>query len=171
VISSLWAPAAGDPAWLRIIKNLGLTYVERFDWPISIDLAERRLFLTTNTAVEAITMPANLGRRVLADRRNSQHRCPVIGSPVGQWWTFLTEPPLRNRAVPVNLQRLRVRVIPFGGQVILPHGTKTWTWIEEPVVDRPLPAWWSIMAAAQRVVRDDPSIAPELTGESDDPHG
>ncbi|WP_067826146.1 hypothetical protein [Nocardia inohanensis] len=90
-------------------------------------------------AVGAVTMPADLGKRV-RDRLLAQHRCgPVIAHPRSGRWTFLTGPTddsYLDSALFSDLFRDCAAVALPGSQIVLPSPTDEHaayrTWIYPP---------------------------------------
>jgi hypothetical protein len=101
--------------------------------------------------MDAITMPAALGRRVLAELQIAMLAGPVISGP-GEWWTFITEPATAPRpAVPAELCRAKVHIAPRGAHVVIPPRREALEWIKRPQPQHALPPWSVVIGATRRV--------------------
>jgi hypothetical protein len=141
-------PAAPD--WLRDLADARKDYEERLGWPVTIELQHRRLVAAVGERMDAITMPAALGRHVLAELQIAMLAGPVIAGP-GKWWTFLTEPATAPRpAVPAELFRAKVRITPRGAHVVIPPRPDALEWIKRPQPQHTLPPWSVVIGATRR---------------------
>lgn len=124
-------------------------------WPVNVDELAGRLLLTTGANVDAITMPAFLGERVLARLRITLQAGPVIATPGGGWWTFITELATAPRPViPNDLLALRVRMAPRGPYTVLPPTIAQpghWSWIAFPQRGHQPPMWAAVIAVTRRI--------------------
>lgn len=83
---------ASTPEWLRDLASAKTRCEEDWGLPVTVDIAHRRLVVRVGAVMDAITMPAALGARVLAQLRVMMLAGPVIAGPGGTCWTFLTQP-------------------------------------------------------------------------------
>lgn len=123
-------------------------------WPVQVDLKHQRLALPIGEVVSAVLMPVELGQRVNAALATAMLAGPVIAGPGTNWWTFLADPVMKTD-LPDSLRSSNLRVIPSGGEVILPCGITTDTqprWMTPPSPSRPLPTLHMIIATARRVL-------------------
>jgi hypothetical protein len=142
-------PAAPD--WLRDLADARTDYEERLGWPVTIEVAHRRLVAAVGERMDAITVPARLGRHVLAELQIAMLAGPVIAGP-GEWWTFLTEPATAPRpAVPAELCQAKVRLTPRGAHVVIPPRRDAQEWIKRPEPQRTLPPWSVVIGVTRRV--------------------
>lgn len=65
-------------------------YCHPYRLPATVDPVSRRILLPIGGLVGAVTMPIELGRRVLAGLRVRMLAGPVVEHPHAQRWTFLT---------------------------------------------------------------------------------
>lgn len=153
--------ASNSPARTSLLRRLAEArthYEERLGWPVTIDVRPGRLLMLTGPKADVITMPAVLGRPVLADLRIAMLAGPVVADPTGQWWMFFTEPVRDGHAELADelndeLSTLDVAHVPTGTYVVVPtnlEGANTWPWIEHPKPGRPLPPWPAVVATARR---------------------
>lgn len=153
--------ASGNPNRTSLLRRLAearTNYEERLGWPVTIDVKPGRLLMLTGPIADVITMPAALGRLVLADLRIAMLSGPVVADPTGLWWMFFTEP-VRDRQDELageladELTRLEVAHVPSGTYVVIPtnlDGPNTWPWMEHPKPSRPMPPWQAVVATARR---------------------
>ncbi|MGH3981023.1 MAG: hypothetical protein ACRDRZ_18840 [Pseudonocardiaceae bacterium] len=149
--------APGAPAWLHEVATARTRYEELLGWPVSIDVERRRLMVPVGTVLDAVTMPAALGRTVLAELRIAILAGPVTADPAGHWWTFLIQPAAAaGTDLPAELRRLKVRPTPRGGHAIVPiqlahHGDGGWRWVQPPRPRQSLPPRSVVLGATRRV--------------------
>lgn len=124
-------------------------------WPVTIERLARRLVVTTGDAMDAITMPAEIGQLVLTELRIALQAGPVIAGPGGTWWTFLTESATAPRpVVPADLQPLRVMLAPRGPHTVIPTSLREpgmWSWVAPPRPHQSLPAWSAVISIARQL--------------------
>lgn len=152
--SSTAMPAA--PQWLRDLVAARTQYEELLGWPVTVDVGPRRLVVAVGRVLDAVTMPATLGRSVLTELQLTMLAGPVIAGPGGAWWTLLTESATVLRPdLPAELHAHKVYLAPSGTHVIIPllvDGEGSSRWIEQPRSRYPLPPWSVVIAATRRVV-------------------
>lgn len=144
------------PQWLRELVAARTHYVELLGWPVRVEVGPRRLAVAVGQVLDAITMPAALGRNVLAELRLTMLAGPVIAGPGGAWWTLLTEPATAPPPeLPTDLHAHKVHLTPPGAHVIIPsltESTGSSRWIEPPQPRHPLPPWSAVIGATRRVI-------------------
>ncbi|MDQ3788946.1 MAG: hypothetical protein M3422_17095 [Actinomycetota bacterium] len=124
-------------------------------------MGKRLLIVAIGQTVEAVTMPAGLGRRVQSELGIAMQSGPVVSDPEGGRWTFLTKPVDRLRAnTTADLSHMRVTVAPHGSYVVIPtRPTVTtgmvWRWIERPAPGRVLPPAYAVIAVTRRLAESD----------------
>lgn len=106
--------------------------------------------------VGALTMPRELGRRVLASLRVRMLAGPVVEHPHRQRWTFLTGPGhTLAESVNADLLRLRASVASPGDDMILPSPEDErlglWLWVYSPEALRDLPPQSAVIATTRAV--------------------
>jgi hypothetical protein len=145
------------PAWLRELAHGRASYEELLGWPVSVQVGERVLIAAIGQILEAVTMPAGLGARVRAELGIAMLSGPVVASPDGKRWTFLTKPLDRLRpTIAADLSHLRIDVAPHGSHVVLPTSPQTqsgqlWRWVEPPSPARPLPPAYAVIGVTRRL--------------------
>jgi len=142
------------PEWLRNLTEVQARYQERFGWPVSLRIAERRLAVALGQVVDAITMPADLGARVQAQLGIAMLAGPVIAHPDGGDWTFLTQTASTMEGEFVgDLAEHDVRHASAGAYTVIPaaHAEADWRWVTEPQPNRMLPSAHAVVATARRV--------------------
>lgn len=150
--------AAARAGLLRELAAARDEYAERLGWPVTIDVTPGRLVMLTGQVADAVTMPAALGRLVLADLRIAMLAGPVVAEPTGRSWMFFTAPGrradhTRTPDLAAELSRLDIDPIPADTYVVVPtniSGTDTWPWIERPKPLRDLPPLPAVIATARR---------------------
>lgn len=163
------APSMTQPApeWLRNLAEAQAFYQERFGWPVSLRIAERRLALALGQEVDAITMPADLGARVHAQLGIAMLAGPVIAHPGGGQWTFLTQTvSTMEGELAGGLAEHHVRHASAGAYTVIPaaHAEADWRWITEPQPNQTLPSAYAVVATARRVCAATPPRAGDATG-------
>ncbi len=149
------------PAWLRELAHGRAEYEELLGWPVSVQVGKRLLIVAIGQTVEAVTMPAGLGRRVQAELGIAMQSGPVVSDPEGGRWTFLTKPLDRLRAnTSADLSHMRVTVAPHGSFVVIPASPTVttgpmWRWIERPAPGRVLPPAYAVIAVTRRLAESD----------------
>ncbi|HEU5472409.1 MAG TPA: hypothetical protein VFV67_17285 [Actinophytocola sp.] len=132
-ISEATAPA---PGWLRELADARSSYQESFGWPVSVQVGARHLVVALGRVLNAVSMPAGLGARVL-DRLTGP--VPIFASPDGTRWTFLVGP-----GTPANSTISGdVELAPPGSHVAIPVNPSE-RWVEPP--RRALPPARSVLA-------------------------
>lgn len=143
------------PEWLRDLATARARYEELSGWPVLLEIEPRRIVAPVGEVLDAITMPAALGLKVLDELNIMMMPVPVIAEPTGTWWTFLTQPATTTRSdVATELRALKVHLMPSGARAVLPTGADddgTWRWITKPQHQRNLPPWSAIIAVTRRV--------------------
>jgi hypothetical protein len=147
------------PTWLRELAHGRDTYEELLGWPVSVQVGNRLLTAATGHALDAVTMPADLGARVRVELDIAMLSAPVVADPDGTRWTFLTKPLDRLRpTIAADLSHLRVEVAPHGGHVVIPTDPGTlsgqlWCWVAPPSPARPLPPAYAVIAVTRRLTQ------------------
>ena len=140
-------------ASLRELTRARTEYEERLGWPVRLDVEPRRLVLRTGQIIDAIEVPAALGRPALADLRITLLAGPVVADPTGAYWMFLTEPADRLHDCS-DLELLDVRPVPPGSYVVVPpdlDDPSPWRWIERPRPHHALPPWAAVAGTLRRI--------------------
>lgn len=141
------------PDWLRDLMTACAHYEERFGWPVTVQVAERRLAIELGKVLDAVTMPAALGARVHTQLGIAMLAGPVIGHADGGRWTFLTQPvapPVEN--VMENLAEHDVRYAGAGSLTVLPsRPDQEWRWVAEPRPHQLLPPPSAVAATVRRL--------------------
>lgn len=141
-------PTATD--WLRALAAAKTDYEERLGWPVTIEIGNQRLVLMVGGRMDAITMPARLGRHVLAELGILMLAGPVMAG-LG-YWTFLTGRCTAHRPnLPAELFPVRVRLAPRGTHVIVPSGRDAQEWVRRPEPGHALPPWSVVIGTTRRV--------------------
>lgn len=152
---------------LADLRNTCATYSAHLKRPIVVDVATRRIVAIAGNDLDAITMPAQLGRRLWAELASNLQVGPTIVGPGPHWWTMLTQKSLRVRMTcPPQLHRAHVNLIPRGAQIVLPSPRDTenlYSWIEPPRPSLWLPTWAHVMAAAAHLVGDEFGSRPRAS--------
>lgn len=142
---------------VRELASARTRYEERFGWPVSMEVEKRRLIVAVGGVLDAVSMPAVLGQKVLAQLRVMMLAGPVIAGPAGQSWTFLTQPATAPGAAQrTDLRRLKVQLTPTGAHTVIPivldtTDTGSWSWVQPPQSDYPLPPWPVVIGTTRRV--------------------
>lgn len=138
----------------------------RARYGLPVQLYADRPLITVGAAVEALTVPEPLGRRVLA-RLDWLPSAPVIADPRDRRWTFLVTPPLPNHLVPQRLrlflQSHAVTVPERGSRILLPADDRPcgWHWANEPEPGRlRLPHRAMVLAALRLSILERPDRLP-----------
>lgn len=143
------------PEWLRELAAARTHYEEMFGWPVAIKVEQQVLAAPVGRVLDAVTMPAALGDKVLADLQLMLLVGPIVATPDNSSWMFFTEPatgPARD--VPVELRHLQVDLIPKDTHVVIPTHIDSDTglrWIKQPQPHRPPPPWSVVIGIARRV--------------------
>ncbi|MFF0544243.1 hypothetical protein ACWEVD_06350 [Nocardia thailandica] len=133
-------------------------YRREFQLPAAIDPESRRILLHIGAHHGAVTMPGDLGERVLERLRQAGIAGPVIAHPRARRWTFLTGPsrpePLAAM-VSAELFRLYTTVACAGSQIVLPspddERTGYRTWIQAPARTGDRPPVSAVVEAAREL--------------------
>lgn len=155
------------PEWLRNLTEIQTLYQERFGWPVSLRIAERRLAVALGQVVDAITMPADLGAQVQAQLGIAMLAGPVMAHPDGGDWTFLTQTASTMEGEFVgDLAEHHVRHASAGAYTVIPaaHAEGDWRWITEPQPNQMLPSAYAVIATARRVCVATPSWKDAAAG-------
>jgi hypothetical protein len=83
-------------------------------WPV-FGCSTAGLLLATGAVVDVVEMPAELGRRVCAQLRDSGSAVPVAATPAGSWWF----PVAAGSALPAELRDRPDVVLHTGGSTVL----------------------------------------------------
>ncbi|MGN2635288.1 hypothetical protein ACWEKT_03435 [Nocardia takedensis] len=104
---------------------------------LPVQLLAGRPMIVTGSILGAITMPSDLGRKVLGTLDRG-YTAPVVADPGERTWTFLVAPPSPATPVEIAVRRYLgghdVTVVPGGRQVLLPTTDSPlgWHWAGEP---------------------------------------
>jgi len=147
------------PQWLRELARGRAAYEELLGWPVTVQVSNRALTLVAGDDVSAMTMPVTLGALVRKELGVAMQHAPVVSTPDGRNWTFLTRPPeLRLRTgVAAELAMAGVVFTPPGGQVAVPSSPaglpviRTWQWVDPPVPGAVLPPAYPVIAVTRRL--------------------
>ena|ERR1051326_8144445 len=169
-------PLSGSaPEWLRELAAARTHYEEMFGWPVTIKVEQQVLAAPAGGVLDAVTMPAALGGKVLAELQLMMLAGPISATPDNASWMFFTQPitgPVRD--VPAELRHLQVHFIPQGTHVVIPthlDSDSGMRWIKQPQSHRPSPPWSVVIGIARRVAaklisnESAVSTAPEVTEE------
>ncbi len=112
-------------------------YRHYYRLPTTVDPASGQILLPIGGLIGAVTMPTELGRRVLAGLRVRMLAGPVVEHPNAHRWTFLTGPGhTLTETVNADLLKLRTSVAHPGDWVVLPSPDDEhrglWHWIHSP---------------------------------------
>ncbi|WP_024800079.1 hypothetical protein [Nocardia sp. BMG51109] len=134
----------------------------RFGFPVQ--LFAGRPFLSCGHAIDAIAMPADIGRLV-RDRLRAAPATPAVADARNRRWVFLANPPRpyhgrpdRNRFADSG-----VTVFDAGRRVMLPISDYPlgWHWVSEPVPGRlVLPGSTVVLAAVRETLREELGHVP-----------
>jgi hypothetical protein len=108
-------------------------YRNQYGLPAVVDSATGRILLPVGGLVGAVSMPSELGCRVLAGLRIRMLAGPVVERPPTQRWTFITGPGhTLEEVVFADLLRLGASVAPQGDHIVLPapedERLQLWRW-------------------------------------------
>ncbi|MBB5912624.1 hypothetical protein BJY24_001491 [Nocardia transvalensis] len=124
----------------------------RFGFPVR--LFAGRPFLSCGGRVDAVSMPAELGRQV-RERLRAAPATPAVADPRNRRWVFLTATPQPYYDVTQHLRltAYEVAVLTAGRRVMLPASDYPlgWHWASEPV---PGPLLLPARAMVLRAVRE-----------------
>ena len=116
-------------------------YRRVFHLPAAVDDASGHIVLEIGNQFGAVTMPADLGERVLRQFTQSGLVTPVVHHPRARRWTFVTGPAQDagvTASVAAELFRLYTTVACTGSQVVLPSAEDERTgyriWVQATVV-------------------------------------
>jgi hypothetical protein len=114
-------------------------YRRIFHLPATVDDAARHIVLEVGQQFGAVTMPADLGERVLRQLTQSGLVTPVVHHPRARRWTFITGPSCSagvSTSVAAELFRLYTTVACTGSHVVLPSAEDERTgyriWVQTP---------------------------------------
>ncbi|MEU6558368.1 hypothetical protein [Nocardia nova] len=114
-------------------------YRRVFHLPAAVDHASGHIVLEIGSRFGAVTMPADLGERVLRQLTQSGLVTPVVHHPRARRWTFVTGPARTagvTTSVAAELFRLYTTVACSGSQVVLPSAEDERTgyriWVQAP---------------------------------------
>lgn len=128
-------------------------FSEHMRWPVTIDVAHKRLVVSTGKAVDGFRIPRTLAEQVARRLASSLLMGPVTRDDPDRWWTFITEPCQRpERELPQELRAARVYAIPSGGQIVVPPIATPASWWQQPQQGQSLPPWSAVVATARHVV-------------------
>ena len=131
-------------------------YRRIFHLPAAVDDASQHIVLDIGSRFGAVTMPADIGERVLRQLTQSGVVTPVVHHPRARRWTFVTGPSHSaeiTTSVAAELFRLYTTVACTGSHIVLPSAEDERTgyriWVQAPDhVDAVVP-----MAAVVEAVR------------------
>ncbi|MGW0183616.1 hypothetical protein [Nocardia sp. NPDC003345] len=121
-------------------------YREKDLLPAVVDPGSQRILLRVGATYGAVTMPTELGERVLQGLRAAGIAGPVFAHPRARRWTFLTGPTRHDEftvTAAAELFRLYTTVAGTGSQVVLPSaedersGYRVWVAGPEALGTRP----------------------------------
>ena len=145
----------GAPEWLRELAAARTHHEEMFGWPVTIEVGRQVLAAPVGGVLDAVTMPAALGAKVLAELQLMMRVGPVLATPDNAFWTFFTQPVAEpRRDVPAELRDLQIHPIPRGAHVVIPTHTNSDSalrWIKPPQPHRPSPPWSVVIGITRRV--------------------
>ncbi|OLZ45974.1 hypothetical protein BS330_38790 [Amycolatopsis keratiniphila subsp. nogabecina] len=129
-------------------------YRNEYCLPAVVDPVARRIVLPVGGLVGAVSMPRDLGRRVLAGLRVRMLGGPVIERPRTERWTFITGPGHKpNEAVFADLLRFGASVAPLGDHVVLPspddERLDLWRWECKPTARGDFPPQSAVIATTR----------------------
>lgn len=114
-------------------------YRRVFHLPALVDDASQHIVLEIGAQFGAVTMPADLGERVLRQLTRSGLVTPVVHHPRARRWTFITGPARAagvSASVAAELFRLYTTVACTGSHVVLPSAADERTgyriWVQAP---------------------------------------
>jgi hypothetical protein len=142
------------PEWLRKLYAARAHYEELFGWPVSVQVGQRQLVVALGQALDAITMPADLGEKVQGQLGIAMLSGPVIAPSDGERWTFLTQGANTMPGEVVDgLGDHTVRHAAAGAYAVVPTeaGAGGWRWINEPRPHQMLPSAYAVVATARRL--------------------
>lgn len=151
VMTTMTQPA---PEWLRELAAARAHYEELFGWPVSVQVGQRQLVVALGSALDAITMPAELGERVQGQLGIAMLSGPVIAHPDGNRWTFLTQGANTIPGEIVDgLGDHDVRHAAAGSYTVVPTTIAAggWRWVNEPRPHQMLPSAYAVVATARRL--------------------
>lgn len=137
-------------AWrhdLQALTAVRTFYEEEHGWPVSVEPGAGRVTVTTGAVLDALMMPSGLGEAV--GHGLIEVMQPQAAFAAGGWWTLLTLPRPAGVALPKDLVRARVRLIPEGAPVPLPLHRSGW--VLPPRAERGLPPHSVVVSLARRV--------------------
>ncbi|WP_173130378.1 hypothetical protein [Kibdelosporangium persicum] len=129
-------------------------YRDTYRLPAAFDPAARRILLPVGGLVGAITMPGELGRRVLAGLQIRMLAGPVVERLHTYRWTFITGPGhTLDEVASVELLRLGASVALHGNHIILPspedEQAGLWRWEREPEASSDFPPQSAVIATTR----------------------
>jgi hypothetical protein len=143
-----------------------VAHLLRMRYGFPVELFAGRPFVTCGPTIEAIAMPAGLGRRVRATLRDAP-TVPAVADPRNQRCVFLVAPPHPYRGVDQRFHRPLalhgVIALPFGHRVLLPTSDYPlgWHWVGEPSPGPlRLPCRATLLSAAREAIRQDAAHVP-----------
>lgn len=156
-MTNLHMPRLGnDTAGVESLRRTCASYSEHLQRTVVVDEPSTRIVAIAGDDLDAITMPAALGRHVWTVLAAEMAAGPTIAGPGPSRWTFLTERTHKTRLTcSRSLHNSGVTLVPSGSQIILPSWqdtTATYVWIEAPRPALPMPAWSRVMSTASRIV-------------------
>ena len=158
----------GAPEWLRELAAARMHYEEMFGWPVAIAVERQVLATPVGRVLDAVTMPAGLGSKVLTELQLMMLAGPVVATPNNESWMFFTQPvtgPARN--VPAELRHLQVHLTPPDTHVVIPTHLDSdgdVRWIEQPQPHHPSPPLSVVIGLARRVAANLASDEPAAEG-------
>lgn len=133
--------------------SAGAEFYRHLGWPASLDSAGHRLVVHTGDVLDALIVPARLAEPVAAELSTSLMSGPVSTDADDRWWTFLTEPCRRTSLeLPADLRAAKVRAVPRGAYVVVPHPADSRHWTNRPEQGHVLPPWSAVVAIARKVL-------------------
>lgn len=127
------------PGWLRELNEAKSAYQELFGWPVSVAVGARNLVVALGRVVDAVSMPASLGARVLEHLTSP---VPVVANSAGTRWTFFAKP-----AAPIVADLSEVDLAPAGSYAVIPPAMGDW--VESPLPNQALPSTDAVVDAAR----------------------
>ncbi|QFU86701.1 hypothetical protein YIM_07450 [Amycolatopsis sp. YIM 10] len=123
-----------------------------------------RIALRLGGLLGAVTMPAELGRKVAPSMRVRAMPAPALAHPGGERWTFLSGPGSATLEHVAALVPLGVSVVGDNALVVLPspetEALDLWHWVDWPTRAN-LPAQAALLATTRALAMSVPTVRSE----------